>query len=446
MAGPTKETVVKFRADTSDYKKSISDINRENRALNQELKLTQSQMKLTGSEVDKHSATLSTLGKQYELAQKKTRETAEQLQRAKQVWGENSTEVRKAEEALRKAQLAESEMANKIQLTTQALNRAQQAEAERNSEVGKSKQKLDELKNAESQLQTEIKKVESALEQEKVALGDSLSASEKLQMQQRHLGEQLELSSRSVKNLEQQLQHAKTAYGANSTEANQLETRLNEVRTAEMRLKNEVEQASTSLREQANVADKTAQKLSEIGNKTKEIGEGLSSTVTPALAGVMGVTGKWANDFDTSTKQIQASLGLTAEGAKNVGKVAEDVFLHGWGENLREVDNAVMRVWQNMKDVPLDQLQNVTEGVMALSKTFEVDLNETTRGASALMTQYGMDGAQSLDLITAGLQAGLDKSGEFTDNLAEYTPLFKQAGFTSNEMMNILKNGLDAGA
>ncbi|MBJ3789291.1 phage tail tape measure protein, partial [Bacillus sp. OA1] len=299
---------------------------------------------------------------------------------------------------------------------------------------------------AEAKLVTESNKLKSSLEQERVALGDSLSASEKLQMQQRHLGEQLELSARSVHNLEQQLEHAKTAYGANSAEVNKLETKLNEARTAEMRLKNEVEQTSTSLREQANVAERTGNKLKEVGEKTKEIGKNLTSTVTPAIAGVMGVTGKWANDFDTSQKQIQASLGLTAKGAENVGKVAEDVFLHGWGENLREVDNAVMKVWQNMKDVPLEELQNVTEGVMALSKTFDVDLSETTRGASALMTQYGMDGAQSLDLITAGLQAGLDKSGEFTDNLAEYTPLFKQAGFTSNEMMNILKNGLDAGA
>ncbi|MGR5989459.1 hypothetical protein ACT7C6_02270 [Bacillus paranthracis] len=46
---------------------------------------------------------------------------------------------------------------------------------------------------------------------------------------------------------------------------------------------------------------------------------------------------------------------------------------------------------------------------------------------------------EALDVITAGLQSGLDKSGEFTDNLAEYTPLFKQAGFTSGEMLNILK-------
>lgn len=446
MAGPSKETVIKFRADTADYKKNINDINRENRALNQELKLTQTQMKLTGSEVDKHANSLSTLEKQYELAKRKTQETAQQLQRAKQVWGENSTEVKKLEEAMRKAQIAEAEMSNKIQLTTQALNRAKQAEAERNSESAKSKQKLSELQRTESLLVTETNKLKSALEEERVALGNSISEAEKLEMKQRHLQQQLELSARSVKNLEQQLTAAKSAYGSNSAEVNKLETKLNEARTAEMRLKNDIEQANTALKEQANVAERTASKLKEVGKSTKEIGEKLSTTVTPAVAGVMGITGKWAADFDTSQKQIQASLGLTAKGAENVGKVAEDVFLNGWGESLQEVDTAVMKVWQNMKDVPLDEMQSVTEGVLALSKTFDVDLSETTRGASALMTQYGMTGQEALDVITAGMQAGLDKSGEFTDNLAEYTPLFKQAGFTSGEMLNILKNGLDAGA
>ncbi|MGR5868109.1 hypothetical protein ACT7C5_09735 [Bacillus pacificus] len=276
---------------------------------------------------------------------------------------------------MRKAQIAEAEMSNKIQLTTQALNRAKQAEAERNSESAKSKQKLSELQRTESLLVTETNKLKSALEEERVALGNSISESEKLEMKQRHLQQQLELSGRSVKNLEQQLTAAKSAYGSNSAEVNKLETKLNEARTAEMRLKNDIEQANTALKEQANVAEKTASKLKEVGNSTKEIGEKLSTTVTPAVAGVMGITGKWAADFDTSQKQIQASLGLTAKGAENVGKVAEDVFLNGWGESLQEVDTAVMKVWQNMKDVPLDEMQSVTEGVLALSKTFDVDLS-----------------------------------------------------------------------
>lgn len=70
MAVPSKETIIKFKADTADYKNRIADINQENRALTQELKLAQSQMKLNGSETDKLTATLSTLEKQYELSQK----------------------------------------------------------------------------------------------------------------------------------------------------------------------------------------------------------------------------------------------------------------------------------------------------------------------------------------------------------------------------------------
>ncbi|WP_240523772.1 phage tail tape measure protein, partial [Bacillus cereus] len=72
--------------------------------------------------------------------------------------------------------------------------------------------------------------------------------------------------------------------------------------------------------------------------------------------------------------------------------------------------------------MPLNEIQGVTEGVLALSKTFDMDLGETTRGANQLMKQYGMTGKEALDFITVGMQGGLDVSNEFLDNLAEYTP------------------------
>ncbi|MFK4468480.1 phage tail tape measure protein [Bacillus sp. RC252] len=446
MAGPSKETVIKFKADTAEYKNKIEQMNTSNKALKQDLKLLQTEMKLTGTNTEKLATSLSSLEKQYELAKKKTKETADQLERTKKVWGENSIETQKAVAELQRAQIAEAELSNKIKTTTESLKQAKQAEAERNSESAKSKQKLNELQRAESLLVTETNKLKSALEEERVALGDSISESEKLGVKQRHLQQQLEMSARSVENLEQQLEAAKSAYGKNSAEVNKLETKLNEARTAEMHLKNEVEQTSTSLREQANIAEKTGNKLKEVGNKTKEIGSNLTSTVTPAVAGVMGITAKWASDFDSSQRQIQAALGLTAKGAENMGGIAKDVFSKGWGESLDEVNKAVIRVYQNMEDVPHEDLQAVTEDVLALSKTFDVDLNETTRGASQLIKQYGMTGEEAMDFIATGMQNGLDVSNEFTDNLAEYVPLYKQAGFASDQMLTILKNGTRDGA
>ena len=45
-----------------------------------------------------------------------------------------------------------------------------------------------------------------------------------------------------------------------------------------------------------------------------------------------------------------------------------------------------------------------------------------------------------------GFQNNLDYSGEFLDTLNEYGPQFKAAGYSADEMFNILVAGADAGA
>ena len=62
------------------------------------------------------------------------------------------------------------------------------------------------------------------------------------------------------------------------------------------------------------------------------------------------------------------------------------------------------------------------------------------------MDNMGLTAEQAFDYIAKGAQNGLDKSGELTDNLAEYSQLWGQAGFSAEEMFSILQNGLDSGA
>lgn len=48
--------------------------------------------------------------------------------------------------------------------------------------------------------------------------------------------------------------------------------------------------------------------------------------------------------------------------------------------------------------------------------------------------------------MAKGAQNGLNKTDELGDNIAEYGPLWQQAGFSAEEMFMILQNGLDSGA
>ncbi|WP_042891437.1 phage tail tape measure protein, partial [Bacillus cereus] len=153
-----------------------------------------------------------------------------------------------------------------------------------------------------------------------------------------------------------------------------------------------------------------------------------------------------AIEFDGSQRKIQASLGLTGKGAENLQKIAVDTWKKGFGENLEEVDNALIKVYQNMRDVPHEELQGASENVLTLAKVYEVDLNEATRGAGQLMSRFGLSTQQTFDLLATGAQAGLNYSDELFDNLSEYAPLFKQAGFSADEMFTILANGTKSGS
>ncbi|EEL88958.1 hypothetical protein bcere0029_10230 [Bacillus cereus AH1272] len=123
-----------------------------------------------------------------------------------------------------------------------------------------------------------------------------------------------------------------------------------------------------------------------------------------------------------------------------------DTWKKGFGENLEEVDNALIKVYQNMRDVPHEELQGASENVLTLAKLYDVDLNEATRGAGQVMSQFNLSTQETFDLLAAGAQAGLNYSDELFDNLSEYVPLFKQGGFTANEMFTILANGTRDGS
>ncbi|EAH2231027.1 tail tape measure protein, partial [Listeria monocytogenes] len=119
---------ITFKVFNQDFNSAMSQMNAESKKFRQELKLEQEQLKTTGSETDKLTADLNGLQKQYDVASQKTKETAQQLEKVKTQFGENSTEANKMETALKSAQITEQQLANKIELTTDALEKAKSAE------------------------------------------------------------------------------------------------------------------------------------------------------------------------------------------------------------------------------------------------------------------------------------------------------------------------------
>lgn len=70
-----------------------------------------------------------------------------------------------------------------------------------------------------------------------------------------------------------------------------------------------------------------------------------------------------------------------------------------------------------MRDVPHEELQGASENILTLAKVYDVDLNEATRGAGQLMSQFGLSSQEAFNYLAAGAQEGLNYSDELFDNL-----------------------------
>lgn len=191
--------------------------------------------------------------------------------------------------------------------------------------------------------------------------------------------------------------------------------------------------------------------VDEINKKVKSIdfkkmGSSLTQSVTLPLAVAGGAVVKMTADAGSAQGRLQAQLGLTKKEAESLKGVAEDVFVNGWGDSMQDVTDSIAKVKQNMGDLDGKELQSVTEGALMLRDVFEADVNESTRAASALVKNFGIDGTQALDMITVAYQKGGDYSGELLDTITEYAPQFDNMGISAEAMFDILLTGAKNGA
>jgi phage-related minor tail protein len=190
---------------------------------------------------------------------------------------------------------------------------------------------------------------------------------------------------------------------------------------------------------------KMEESLRSVGDKMKEIGEGITTVAAPLIGlGAVGLSA--AADMEKGNGKMQAALGLTADEAEKLGNVSKAMWKDAFGGSIEEVNDALITTSQNIQGLNEADLQKVTEAAFVLRDTFGAEINETTRAASVLMKNFGIDGSKAMDLMTLGFQQGGNYSDELLDTLREYSPQFAKMGHSAEDMLGILLAGTDAGA
>ncbi|MED2497109.1 phage tail tape measure protein, partial [Bacillus thuringiensis] len=439
MPGNSKErnVVLNFKMDGQvQYANTLKQINMVMNNAAKEYKNHIAAMGQDATMTDKLLAEKKKLEIQMEAAKKRTAMLRSEYQAMSKDTSTTAEQLNKMYGKLLDAERAETSLDN-------AMKRVNEGLSEQAIEAREARGTLLDLQENSKKLEAGQKRLTSSFKLQNAELGQNASEADKLELAQKQLRQQMEMTDRVVHNLEQQLSAAKRVYGENSTEVQQLEAKLNQAKTTLKQFENSLQSVGRSGSQAADGMAEISKKL-DMNNlmEAAEVLQGISEKLIEMGKSIVNT----AIEFDGSQRKIQASLGLTGKGAENLQKIAVDTWKKGFGENLEEVDNALIKVYQNMRDVPYDELQMASEDVLTLAKIYDVDLNEATRGAGQLMSQFGLSTQETFDLLAAGAQEGLNYSDELFDNLSEYAPLFKQGGFSAQEMFTILANGTKSGS
>lgn len=164
-----------------------------------------------------------------------------------------------------------------------------------------------------------------------------------------------------------------------------------------------------------------------------------------ALTGAMAVA---IADSVKSTSKLAAQLGLDPAESKRAGKVAGEVYASNFGDSLAGVNDAVRAVVTGIGvDINDADLSGITKKALLLSDVFDKDISQAAEAVGNLMKNgLARDANEAFDIVTAGLQGGLDRSDDFLDTLREYSPQFQKFGMDAKMATGLIAQGMAAGA
>ena len=172
----------------------------------------------------------------------------------------------------------------------------------------------------------------------------------------------------------------------------------------------------------------------------------MTKSVTAPLVAVGTAAIKFSSDSQDAFHLFAAASGAASNVMGKYKDMINDVYKDNFGESINDVAEAMATVNQNMSYLDDSALQRCTEYAYTLSDTFGVDVAESIRAADSLIKNYGVSAREAFNLMTQGMQSGLNFSDELFDNIDEYSVQFKKLGLDAEDMFSVFANGAQNGA
>lgn len=193
--------------------------------------------------------------------------------------------------------------------------------------------------------------------------------------------------------------------------------------------------------------DDVTGKLDKVNWKAVAVG-GAVGGIAVATGKAVVEAGKYLADlgdeYNKAVNQMSASTGATGAELDALSESMKNIYAQNLGDDFNDVAEGLAAT-QKASDLAGDALEQATAAGFVLRDTFDYDISESARAASALMKNFNIDAEEAYGLIATGAQNGADKNGDLLDTLNEYSGQFAALGLSADQFMGTLVEGADAG-
>ena len=191
--------------------------------------------------------------------------------------------------------------------------------------------------------------------------------------------------------------------------------------------------------------DKINKKFGEMGKVVGKFALGAAAAIGSFAVGVGIKAVDSAKQLDSAVKNLGNQVGAGADEMKNYEKIITDIYKKDIGENFQDVADMIAEV-RKQTQLSGDALKEFTGYAAKFGDVYDAEVAESTRSATQLMKQFGINAEQAFNLMVQGMEQGLNKNDDFLDSINEYSTHFKDLGFTAEEMFSLYVKGAESGA
>lgn len=280
----------------------------------------------------------------------------------------------------------------------------------------------------------------------------------KLKVSQKEVNEEGKEAERLLK--EQSKLKAKIS-AATGEEAKQNAILKLELQRVNKETKEQVKQAAGL----ENAYEKLVRQTREAKNEAKKLGAELGTTSAKFLTAQKNAEklDKELKDLDASVGDFQRNVGNYESALDGIGKGFSSVLefatpaglalagvslvIEGIG-SLAEIiqeTNVQLKETAQLTGLSGQALDDYTSKIRATSNVFDKEYKEVLQAANAVSKEFGISGAEAIELINQGFVQGADINGDYLDQLREYSTQFKAAGLSAQDFNNVVALGAKEG-